>query len=164
MRTTLSKGDLKAIATEEGTKTGETRKEDSLSEQIVKNIPVEVVSFYITALGAAAAGKELINYDVVVWAIFGLGLVGTFVYMHKKAKEDLVNNRVTHNTGQRAFWKSAISAVAFVIWALYLGGPFVSITGYSIYGTLLILGYTFITPALYDAIPIPFPSLRGKKG
>ena len=164
MRTALSQKDLDTIGKPEETKTGEKQKQpDSLSEQIVKNIPVEVVSFYIPALGAAAAGKEIINYDVVVWAIFGLALVGTFVYMRRNAKKDLFENKVTQNTGQRAFWKSAIATVAFVIWALYLGGPFVSITGYSIYGTLLILGYTFITLALYDMIPIPFPSLRRKK-
>ncbi len=189
MRTTLSKKDLDTIppgpitpvplsqsidlaeimtetktAIKTETKTEEQQKQpDSYSEQIVKNIPAEVVAFYIPALGAAAAGKEIIKYDYVVWAIFGLALVGTFVYMRKSAKKDLMDNKVKQHIGQKAFWKSVIATVAFVIWAFYLGGPFTSIAGYSIYGTLLILGYTFITPALYDAIPIPFPSLRRKK-
>lgn len=168
MRTALSKKDLDITTPpppSEITTPSKTEADtNGYAEQIVKNIPAEVVAFYIPALTAAAAGKDVIQYNYVVWAIFGLALVGTFVYMRKNAKKDLIENNITQHIGQKALWKAVIATVAFVIWALYLGGPFASITGYSIYGTLLILGYTFITPAIYEAIPIPFPSLRQKKG
>jgi hypothetical protein len=161
MRTALSKNDLAAAEPQklEAAKT----EEQSYTEQILKNIPAEVVAFYIPALGAAAAGQKTIEttYGYVVWVIFLLALAGTFVYTYKNAKKDL--DKKVKDVGERAFWKAVIAIVAFFIWALYLGGPFVIITGYSIYGTLAILGFTFFTPAIYDAIPIPFPSLLPKK-
>jgi len=165
MRTALSRKDLdlETQRAQQPPPPAVTDKLDSYPEKIIKNIPSEVIAFYIPAIGAAAAGKDLINYDFVIWVIFLVALVGTFVYMRKTATKDLIENKVTEHIGQKVFWKSVLATVAFLIWALYLGGPFVSIAGYSTYGTLLILGYTFFTPAIYDAIPIPFPSLRGKK-
>jgi len=158
MRTALSKNDLAAADQE---KMGATE-EPSYIEQILKNIPAEVIAFYIPALGAAAAGKDTIEatYGYLVWAIFFLALLGTFVYTRRNAKKDL-KGKVKY-VEQRAFWKAVIATVAFFIWALYLGGPLAGITGHETYGTLAIMGFTFFTPVVYDAIPVPFPSLSPK--
>lgn len=135
----------------------------SYTEQILKYIPAEVVAFYIPALAAAVALKPPSNgtapisaYDVVVWVIFGLGLIGTFIYIRKQAEEELKKNQIA-NAPYRAKVKAAMSTFAFLFWALYLGGPFANVNGYETYGTLAILGFTFLTPAIYDAIPIPKP-------
>jgi hypothetical protein len=157
MRTALSKNDLDTTPPGPPPVAAPTQPEpNSYVEQVAKNIPTEVIAFYIPALAAAAGGKGVIQYDYVVWLIFALALVGTFGYTYRNAMQDLTDNKIMQYKGQKAFWKSVISTVAFVIWALYLGGPFASVAGYSTYGTLLILGYTFITPAINDAIPIPF--------
>lgn len=155
MRTALSKNDLDEPPIDK--EAPPTQPEpDKYLEQVVKNIPTEVVAFYIPALAAAAGGKDVIQYNYVVWLIFALALIGTFGYTYRNATQNLTDKKITQYKGQKAFWKSVISTVAFVIWALYLGGPFASVAGYSTYGTLLILGYTFITPAINEAIPIPF--------
>lgn len=169
MRTALSNKDLNAINQPEVARAlAERAKEppktdaQSYAEQIVKYIPAEVVAFYIPALGVATGlkptttGTETTSsaYGYVVWAIFLLALVGTFMYMLKNAKTELEEKKID-NVGERSLLKAAISTLAFFIWALYLGGPFVGIEGYATYGALAILGFTFITPALYDAVPIP---------
>jgi len=175
MRTALSKTDLKAVKQDEIAMLAESEKEaakteaQSYTEQILKYIPAEVVAFYIPALGAAAALKPTTTgtgttssaYGYVVWLIFLLALVGTFIYTHKNSKTELKQKKID-NVGQRSLLKAAISTLAFLFWALYLGGPFVGIEGYATYGTLAILGFTFFTPAIYDSVPIPFPSLLRK--
>lgn len=158
MRTPLSRKDIEArlpVATRE-------TEEQSYTEQILKYIPAEVVAFYIPALAAAANLKPPANgattisaHDIVVWVVFLLGLVGTVIYIHKQAIEELTRAQIDH-VKQRARLKAVMSCFAFGFWALYLGGPFVGIEGYETYGTLAILGYTFLTPAIYDFVPIPF--------
>lgn len=171
MRTALSKKDLKAIQRPEEMMTiqpeGAKVEEQSYTEQIVKYIPAEVVAFYIPAVAAAvglkpasAVAGTISAYDYVVFVVFLLALVGTFVYMRKNAKTELEEKKIAH-AGQRSILKAVISTIALLIWALYLGGPFAGIVGYQTYGTLAILGFTFFAPAIYDAIPIPFPFLQG---
>lgn len=170
MRTALSKKDLDAKKSEfrelEKEEEGEPKAGvQSYTEQILKYIPAEVLAFYIPALTAAetlkqaTAGTEITSYTVVVYAIFVLGLLGTFLYIFRNAKSALTKEGID-NAGQRSLLKAAISALAFFIWALYIGGPFAGIAGYATYGTLGILGFTFITPAIYDSIPIPFPGTK----
>ena len=160
MRTALSDGDLRARKGDKAGKEPQKSETQSYTEQIVKYIPAEVVAFYIPALAAAIAlkpstGTASSAYDTVVWVIFSLAFVGTIIYGYKTARKDLMDQKID-NVAQRALVKTAISSLAFVIWALYLGGPFVGVQGYVTYGTLAILGFTFFTPAIYDAIPIPF--------
>jgi hypothetical protein len=169
MRTALSNRDLRAREGKD--REPEKSETQSYTEQIIKYIPAEVVAFYIPALAAAIDLKSTTTgtattssvYGNVLWVIFSLAFLGMIIYGYKTAKKDLTDQKID-NVPQRSLLKTAISTLAFVIWAIYLGGPFVGIQGYATYGTLAILGFTFFTPAIYDAIPIPFklPSYHRK--
>ncbi len=171
MRTSFSKKDVESKASRDARlriRNPEKTEDQGLGEQILKYIPAEVVAFYIPALTAAAtlkqtsAGAQSTSYNLVVDSIFLLAFFGTFVYIYIKAKEDLAKQGVDF-LNQRSFFKASISTFAFLIWAIYLGGPFAGIEGYTTYGTLAILGFTFLTPAIYNLIPIPFPGTKPKQ-
>jgi hypothetical protein len=152
MRTALSASDIAASD-------NPSNKADSYAEQILKYIPAEVVAFYLPALAAAVGLKAkdtiTLSYTVTVWVIFFVGLFGTFVYMRRKAVKELLDQKVSY-VDQRANLKAGLAMLAFFIWAVYLGSPWDIITGFNIYGTLLILGFTLCNPVIYDAIPVPF--------
>ena len=168
MRSALSKKDLEAknsVVKAAEAAEGEEKKTEpqSYTEQILKYLPAEVIAFYIPALTVAATlkpttvGAQSTSYNLALPIIFLIALIGTFVYMRKNAKEALTKEGID-NVEQRSILKAAISTLAFFIWAFYLGGTFAGIEGYATYGTLGILGFTFLTPAIYDSIPIPFPT------
>jgi hypothetical protein len=155
MRTAFSSNDAKS--------TPEKVEKDSYSEQILKFIPAEVVAFYLPALATAATlpGGETTSGELVKWGepygwailiIFLAGLGATFVYMYKSAKKDLEEKKVVDPT-LRAIIKAGISTIAFIIWAIYIGGVFqVKTIHNQIFGTLGILFFTLISPPLYDVL------------
>ncbi len=143
-------------------------KQSSLG-QIVRFIPAEVVAFYVPILGALATVKTLIyadaapgmGYAVGAWAIFVLAFIGSFLYMYKTAMDELIKKDIAYPK-QRATLKAGISAGAFIIWAICLGGPFGFIKFYEAIGAVAILVFTFVTPWFYMFIPIPFPGTIAK--
>jgi len=140
--------------------------QQSVSEQILKFIPAEVIAFYLPALTAvaglktAADGTTTTLYTYTIWIVFIAGLVATFGYIYRSAHKDLTDNKIP-NPNMRGLVKAGLSTFAFLIWAIYLGGPFASALSGSgqpinaVIGTLLILGFTLANPFLYDALPFP---------
>jgi hypothetical protein len=154
---------------------------DSYADQILKYIPAEVVAFYVPALTTVAllrapktaidsSGATVVNGSVPTlsyWAgaliIFFAGLICTYIYISKKSEATLLSEGIADPKG-RAVLKGIISSVAFFIWAIYLGGLFESIGNYVVYGTLGILGFTLVAPAIYDDLAnrifTPFQALK----
>ncbi len=163
MRTALSDKDLetpKRLRTIQGTEQQvEDPDKQKLYEQILKYIPLEVVAFYVPALAALATLKTLyfgtntpsITYNIFTWVIFLMAFAGTFYYIQKTATADLENKKI-ENKKQRAMIKAGISTVAFVIWAITLGGPWSFLTYYEAIGALAIPAFTFLSPIIYDLI------------
>ena len=136
-------------------------------EQIAKFIPAEVIAFYLPAVAAAAGfnpatvtpeglltALPTAEYTFVLWALFAAGIIASLGYMYISASNDLVKEKIL-NPRMRASVKAGLSAVAFCIWAFYLGGPFVGVNYQSTIGVLLILGFTLANPFLYNLVPFP---------
>jgi hypothetical protein len=182
MRTPITKRDLRAqeaeapapvqaVAGAPAAPTAEKTDQQSVAEQIVKFIPAEVIAFYLPALAAVAGlkptdGSISTLYTNTLWIVFVAGIIATLAYMYRSAYNDLAKQKIP-NPKMRSLAKAVISTFAFGIWALYLGGPFaatnststtVNASGqalYTIFGTLLILGFTLANPFIYDSIPFP---------
>ena len=181
MRTPITKNDLTAqqIGTQKvagaqkvAPANVEKAEEQGVAEQIVKFIPAEVIAFYLPAIAAvaglkAADGSVTPLYTNTLWIVFGAGVIASLFYMYSSSHNDLVKNNIP-NPMMRSLAKAIISTFAFAIWALYLGGPFaasvstsagtVSPSGQAlttIYGTLLILGFTLANPFIYNSLPFP---------
>jgi hypothetical protein len=162
MRTALTKSDTK---TEQKTPDTAVPTEQSLTEQIVKFIPAEVLAFYLPALAAVAGLKSTTGvitteYTNWLWITFAAGIIAAFIYTLRNARNDLKEHNVP-NPNMRGTVKAGISSFAFFTWALYLGGPFESSSGTTIQpfnvvlGTLLILLFTLANPFIYNFFPFP---------
>jgi hypothetical protein len=178
MRTALSDKDLEARRAVEALK-GEEKKielqkavealkgeekppEDpdrqKLQEQILKYVPLEVVGFYVPSLAALATLKTLyfgttdppLIYYFFPWIIFSIATGGTFYYIYKTSVEDLKKKKIP-SPEQRAWVKAGISSVAFLIWAITLGGPWSFLVHFEAIGALLIPAFTFLSPIIYDS-------------
>jgi hypothetical protein len=165
MRTALSDKDLETPQAVKTIRGIEVKVEDpdkqKLYEQILKYIPLEVVAFYVPALAALATLKTLyfgtttpsVTFDIFTWIIFLLAFAGTFYYIYQTATADLKNKNI-ENKKERAAIKAGISTVAFIIWAITLGGPWSFLVYYEAIGALTIPTFTFLSPIIYDLILI----------
>jgi len=175
LRTPLSEKDRKAWKKPDATvlayKKTEAEKPpnpQNIAEQMLKYIPAETIAFYVPALallgtiitleyGTAIeeANFELgIHFVIFRWVIFSVALVASLLYMYKTAKSDLEKDNID-NPKPRAILKSVLSAVAFLFWAVTVGGPFDFIKYYETIGALLALAFTLFNPLIYYYIPIP---------
>lgn len=114
---------------------------NDFKDRLVKLIPSEIVTAYITILGlikAAAIAPEAAAW--IGWVVFGILLVLTPVYLSKVAS--------VHKKGQLIF-----TTIAFVIWAFAVGGPFSSLIENeqltSLIGSILLILYTLLIPIFY---------------
>lgn len=163
MRTSLSDKDLNPPSRTKNLQGTEQSIEDpdkqKLYEQILKNVPLEVVAFYVPSLAALATLKTLyfgantpsITYIIFNWIIFLFAFSGTFYYIYKTATDDL-KDKTIEGKKQRAIIKACISTMAFVIWAITLGGPWSFLVYYEAIGALAIPTFTFLSPIIYDLI------------
>jgi hypothetical protein len=117
-----------------------TSKND-FKDRLVKLIPSEIVTAYITILGlikAAAIKPEAAVW--IGWVVFGILLILTPFYLTKVA--------LVQKKGQILF-----TTIAFVIWAFAVGGPFVSLINdeqlTSLIGSILLILYTMLIPIVY---------------
>lgn len=102
---------------------------DRFNDRVLKYIPAEVITLYLTVDGVIRA-KSL--SPVVSWVVFVLGLLATVLYLHYVA-------------GVTKPLQLGVSAAAFSVWALAIGGPFIHIAGYDpLYGTIGLPFFTFL--------------------
>jgi len=92
------------------------------------------VGLYLTLYGMMGAVPKS-QKKVLLWIIFGVGLVGTPFYLRLAAS-------VTKKM------QLLISTVAFAVWVLATGGgPFAGFPWYhEVYGSMALIMFTFLAP------------------
>jgi hypothetical protein len=112
---------------------------DDYKTKLMKYIPAEVISLYVT-LEAAINASAHTAADTVgpFWLIFIVGLIGTPIYLWRI-------NKVSKGL------QLAVSTGAFAVWVFTLGGPFEGwdwYQGHKIYAALILPIYTFAVAAI----------------
>ena len=116
--------------------------EDKYKDRLLKYVPAEVVTLYVTLTALAGTSPSLPAW--IGWAIFAVGLVATPFYL-----------RVMLDVSDGI--QIAISTIAFIVWVFALGGPFTELSWYRpIYGGLLLPIFTFFVAGIKTA-PQPAP-------
>ena len=113
---------------------GDPKIPDSYLTRVLKLIPAEVVSLYVTVT-ALAASAPAGSYPVITqWCAFVLGLLGTPYYLWVLAKVRKVGQIV-------------LSMAAFFVWVAALGGhPFDSFGVPAFWWAILLVVFTFVLP------------------
>jgi hypothetical protein len=102
---------------------------DSYNDRVLKYIPAEVVTLYLSVDGLVRAKQ---NSPVLSWGLFAFGLVATILYLKFSA-------------GVTKPLQLIVSAVAFCVWAISIGSPSTYIAGYdAIYGAIALPLFTFL--------------------
>ena len=114
-------------------------------DRLLKMIPAEIVSLFVVGSGVIPEEQSL---ALVAWTIICLiGVIGLRAYGTADPEERLPTDW-TH---------VAISCGAYIIWVYSLGGPFKAYDLHVSYlGSLLVLGWTFVIPMIYqgpDSVP-----------
>lgn len=110
---------------------------DKYKDRLLKYIPAEVVTLYLTLTALAATATDLPWW--IGWAILAVGIAGTWFYLR-------VNLGVTDRI------QLSVSTVSFCVWAFALGGPFAALSWYKpIYGGLLLPIFTFAVAGIKTA-------------
>jgi hypothetical protein len=145
MRSVLTKDDVELLE-RQGKAPASGTKTDDYTEQIAKNIPIEVVSFYtgVFALVSASAGNAAAAS--VGYTAFVVSLIGTVLYSWLKNKTDNVPNVEI---------KVGMATLAFAIWAYTIWWPFASyVPQNELVGGFLVLAYLFASPLVYQFITV----------
>ena len=136
-----------ATANERGIR-GTAAPTDDYSSRLVKYIPAEIITAFVTMNGmVASSGKEWLQ-----WVVFGALLILTPLYTHY----------LTREPGMPPAKKQiAVSSVSYLLWVFAIGGPFVLTTWYDhIYGSLPL--FTFVVPMLDQSGAQPFTNNQGQ--
>ena len=103
---------------------------DEYKDRLLKYIPAEVVSVYVFVNGLVQ-NSTAADTTTIIWAVFGLMLIGTPLYLWR-----------IENVTKKV--QLGVSTGAFVVWAMAIGGAFLTIAWYQpIYGQILLPIYTF---------------------
>lgn len=112
---------------------------DSYRDKLIKYIPAEVVSFYISAdLLIRNSTSTTPNKQLFDWVVFGFLLLMTPVYLCKLQ-------------GVKRWFQLFLSTLAFAVWVFAMGGPFLHwewIVDNRIVGGLVLMAYTFVIPLI----------------
>jgi hypothetical protein len=124
---------------------------DTFLDRVVKYIPAEIVSAWVTAKGIVE-GTAIPSKQTILWICFVGGVVATILYTLKQT--------AVPEQGP-AVWQTVIATIAFIIWAIALGEPFATLFGraeQSLYGALLLIAYTVFVPLLVTNPDPPSPT------
>jgi hypothetical protein len=102
---------------------------DGYNDRVLKYIPAEVVTLYLSVDGLVRAKQHL---PVLSWGLFAFGLLATVLYLR-------------YSAGVTKPLQLVVSAVAFCVWAVTIGSPSTYIPGYdAIYGAIALPIFTFL--------------------
>lgn len=102
---------------------------DGYNDRVLKYIPAEVVTLYLSVDGLVRAKP---HSPVLSWVLFAFGLLATILYLRFSA-------------GVTKPLQLVVSAVAFCVWAITIGSPSAYIPGYdAIYGAIALPIFTFL--------------------
>lgn len=113
--------------------------ENSFKDRLVKLIPSEIVTAYVTIQGLiSSAGNSNSNKETLMWIVIAVLFSLTPLYLRQ------VGN--VKKIGQLAF-----TSVAFLIWVLAIGSPLGDILGYAstFIGSIVLVLYTLMIPFFY---------------
>ena len=106
---------------------------DSYADKLVKLIPAEVISLYLSmTLILSSSSAEV--HDIVPGIVYGFCAFATWFYMRYTLK-------VTD-------WRQLlVTVLAFLVWGFTFGDPFPDLTWWNeTYSGLLLAGFTFLAP------------------
>jgi hypothetical protein len=110
-------------------------------QRLIKMIPGEIVGLYMIGSGFIPKGEPL---ALVIWSVVCLILL---IALRIWGTADPVEGKPSQPI------PVFISAVAFVIWLYWLGGPFSAYPEHNLHidyvGSLLVLVWSFIVPLIY---------------
>ena len=112
-------------------------KPDDYMNRLLKYIPAETVALYLTLQGIVLSGAaDDPNLNTWLWVIFGLGLIGTTLYLWRLPKV-------------RKVAQLAVSTTAFAVWVFAIGGAFASLSWYKPFiGSVVLVVFTFFAPLI----------------
>ena len=128
-RTIISARDVQKF---ESTQTGKKQQIDKYTDRLLKYIPAEVLTLYLTLESILLANKP--DQVELHWGIFAFGIIATYLYLWRVLKVEKQLQIV-------------ISMLAFAVWVFATGGPFVHPLGQEnavFYGSLLLPAFTFL--------------------
>jgi hypothetical protein len=112
--------------------------EDAYLTKLVKYIPAEIVAAYIAASRALESARGEVPLETVLWAVAGVLLVLTPLWMLFAASEP---------GKPRPAFQALAATLAFASWVFALGGPFEFQTWYRpAYGSLVLILVTLVIP------------------
>ena len=111
----------------------------NFNERLVKLIPSEIVTAYVTIQGLISGYHESGgDKEKLMWIVLAFLFVLTPIYLF------YVSN--VKKPGQIVF-----TSIAFLVWVMAVGSPFKDILGFSsvFIGSILLVFYTLLTPLFY---------------
>jgi len=118
---------------------GEAGTRDGYMERLLKLIPGETVAMYLFLQGVIQSGLDGETNQLIIWlwAIIAILALGNIFYLKKY-------QGVTDNV------QILILTIAFFVWIMTIGGPFVYFDWYQAFMGSVILGlFTFFVPLVY---------------
>jgi hypothetical protein len=115
---------------------------DDYKTRLLKLIPTEIIAAYVaidSVLKGNIVALQAANiYEKLSWIVFGLLFILTPIYLKAITK--------VNPAAQIIF-----STIAFGVWVLTLGGPFIFVLGNLTYilGSIILVFYTLIIPFVY---------------
>jgi len=113
---------------------------DSYKERLLKLIPAEVISLYVSLDSIIrASGQPTSQTTEAAWFIFWIGLVATPLFLWRMSKVD-------------KWLQLVIATGAFAVWVLALGGPFATldwVRDHKLIAAFILPIYTFAIPLFY---------------
>lgn len=107
---------------------------DTYLTRVLKLIPAEVVSLYVTVTALAGSAPGTWYPEITRWCPFVLGILGTPYYLWVLAKVRKVGQIV-------------LSMIAFFVWVAALGGrPFDTLGVPAFVWAILLVVFTFVLP------------------
>ena len=115
--------------------------ENSFKDRLVKLIPSEIVTAYVTIQGlisSVGTGNSVQNTHTLMWIIIAVLFILTPLYLWQ------VGN--VKKMGQIVF-----TSIAFLIWVLAIGSPLGTILGFAstFIGSIVLVLYTLMIPFFY---------------
>jgi hypothetical protein len=136
VRSVTTESDIKRMSSR-----GVSIKADDPLAQIGKNIPAEVLSFYLFGIGAISLASATSPIETASWAIFIIGLIATVAYsVYEFKKEGAFGIAL----------KTSVTTGAFIVWSLNMGGYTNYIPGFDQLTATIVLGaFTVATPLIF---------------
>ncbi len=112
---------------------------DNYLTKLLKLIPAEIVTLYITLSAILDSSKD--TTKGIEFAVFFIVLLLTPIYIYL----------ITKDKNKKIPWKQiVVSTFSFLVWVFALGGPFTYFKWYKkLYGALLLPIYTFLIPLIF---------------